>query len=605
MVGKQLKENFYFGLNFLKKINLKKRYFFIPLALSLAAALSDGLSMGLLIPLVDGLITRQFASAYNTPFLKQVLMLFPDQIKYQYISMLILMASIVFCVAVLNQVFRYLSGCSAGFLAIRTANNLRKKIFEKYIEQGKRFFDKAYLGHLNTVLHEFTHNISSNLATLNQAFTQLFVSIIYLGMLFFLNWRITIGVIILLPLTNRLFRGFLFRIKKSANEYRQHIKTIARKAIEIFSNIILIKVDALEPKELAHYNQLSNDIEKNSFRRIHLRSLLNPLQRIMMLFFFVVVVLFIALRVEQAGSVEISRMIIYCAILRELILNYSQILDIKRIVAELTPMSKEIISIINMGAEDKLPEGVLVLNRFSREIEMRDLSFGYEPGREVLKGIDLIVRKGETVAIVGATGSGKTTIIYLLLRLYDCPPGTILIDGKDIRDYQIISLLRHMALVSQDSQLFHETLRYNITYGHQDVSEKQLARVVQQARLEELIDSLPSGLDTVIGDQGVRLSGGEKQRVAIARALLKDAEILILDEATSALDAHTETLVHEAIDEASKGRTVIMIAHRLSTIEKADRIYVVEDGRVVEQGGMAELLKQQGVFYAYWKQQKG
>jgi ABC-type multidrug transport system fused ATPase/permease subunit len=230
--------------------------------------------------------------------------------------------------------------------------------------------------------------------------------------------------------------------------------------------------------------------------------------------------------------------------------------------------------------------------------------FGYKEGRDVLRGLSFTVEKGTVTALVGPTGAGKTTIISLLLRYYDCPPETVFLDDTDIRDFTSASLRSHMAFVSQETLLFHDTLRANITYGLGSVPEDRLEDVVTRARLRDFVRSLPQGLDTLIGDRGVKLSGGEKQRVSIARALLKGADILILDEATSSLDSKTEKLIQEAIEEAIRGKTAIVIAHRLSTIRNADKIVVIEDGRCVEEGRLEELLAKKGRFAEYWEEQK-
>ncbi len=222
----------------------------------------------------------------------------------------------------------------------------------------------------------------------------------------------------------------------------------------------------------------------------------------------------------------------------------------------------------------------------------------------MLRDVSFDVRKGKMTAIVGPTGSGKSTLINLLMRYYDCPPGSIFIDGKDIRSFDLDSYLSRVALVSQETLLLHESLRNNIAYGLTNVSDEAVQQVVKQARLENFVAQLPNGLDTLIGDRGTRLSGGEKQRVSIARALIKGAEILILDEATSSLDSQTERLIQEAIDEAVQGRTSIVIAHRLSTIKHADSIVVLKDGALVEQGTLDELLALNGLFQRLWQEQK-
>ena len=223
----------------------------------------------------------------------------------------------------------------------------------------------------------------------------------------------------------------------------------------------------------------------------------------------------------------------------------------------------------------------------------------------ILNDINFSIEKGKVTAIVGETGAGKSTIVNLLLRFYDCPPNTIFIDGTDVRRFTVRSLRDHMALVTQEGYLFNDTLKNNILYGlKQDVSNKKLLKAIDKARLSDFVNNLPKGLDTVIGDRGVRLSGGEKQRLAIARAMLKSAEIIILDEATNALDAQTEKLIQGAIYEAIAGKTAIVIAHRFSTIRNADKIVVMENKKIIEEGTVSKLLEEKGKFYQYWQAQR-
>jgi ABC-type multidrug transport system fused ATPase/permease subunit len=222
----------------------------------------------------------------------------------------------------------------------------------------------------------------------------------------------------------------------------------------------------------------------------------------------------------------------------------------------------------------------------------------------VLRGVSFIIPAQQVTALVGPTGSGKTTIVSLLLRFYDCPPNSIFFDGEDIQDFTASSVREHMAFVSQDAWLFNDTLWANLTYGLPAVTEEEAISTLERARLFELVQRLPKGLQTEIGDRGVQLSGGEKQRLSIARALLKKAEIVIFDEPTSALDAQTEQLVQAALADAMQGKTVLVIAHRLVTIQHADSIVVMEAGRVVEQGTWHELYsRHEGLFRTFWEAQ--
>jgi ABC-type multidrug transport system fused ATPase/permease subunit len=240
------------------------------------------------------------------------------------------------------------------------------------------------------------------------------------------------------------------------------------------------------------------------------------------------------------------------------------------------------------------------------KITFQNVNYAFNETRSVLDNLNVEIEAGEKVALVGASGAGKTTFIRLILRFYDVTSGHIQIDGNDIQHITLDSLRENVSLVPQDPLLFHRTIKENIRYGRPNATDKEVERAAQLAHCSEFIDVLPNRYDTYVGERGIKLSGGERQRVAIARAILKNAPILILDEATSSLDSHSESLIQDALDTLMKGKTTIVIAHRLSTIRKMDRIIVLEEGKVLEEGSHATLIKKEGSLYRkLWDLQAG
>lgn len=587
-----------------RRLHIRPAYLIIPGAISLVSALFNGLSAGLLIPILNGLISDDFASAYHIPILKNILLIFPEQFMGNPRSALILLASLAFTAAVISHLMRYVSVLGASFIVRRVTCKLSKHIFNKYLDQGKAFFDRWSFSYLNDILHVYPYSISQKLVESAVLLNNAFVVCIFLVIMFFLSWKITACVVLAAPALHYVFSYLIAKIKIHSQALTLRMNELSRKSFGILTCIPLVKVSAREEEEKREYSEIAGALENVHFSIEKIMLLVEPLQRIFALVIVLVAIIMLAPSAARSGAIGFSKMFVYFYLFREVSYKIGSFNEIRAGLASIFGMFERVVQMIELKEETEVKGGDEECRGIHDGIEIRNLSFSYSLERYALKGISFSVPKGKMTAIVGPTGAGKTTIVNLLLRLYDCPAATIFMDDKDIRGFTIRSLMPMMALVSQETYLFNDTLRNNIAYGNNDVSEAMVAEAVRRARLSNLVQSLPKGLDTEIGDRGATLSGGERQRVSIARAILKGAEILILDEATSALDTKTETLIHEAIEEAAKDKTTIVIAHRLSTIRNADKIVVIEGGELIEQGAMQELLERKGKFYEYWNEQK-
>ncbi len=590
-------------LYLLGKIHIRPIHILIPIALALVAAVFEGAGMGLLVPILNGFLNKSFTFALTAPVLGPVMHLLPDSIlnNDRWVFGILLGGFIV--VYSLKNILRFLSIISMGYLSQRVLHHLRKSLFAKYLSFGKLFFDTTSVGHHSTLLFEFSQQALFPLSTADKFINALFALTVYMIVMLTISWKLTLVALPLFMVLHFVVRFMIVNIKRLSYAISKRGSELNKKSIEILSTIPLVKAYRSERMEQDRYTGISNEKSRLDFHVNVLLSSVLPLQEIITVLAAACIFMGALYGFGRDEIASAPALIVYFYVVINATSKFGMLAGYRGSLAAAAGPLDAVLSIFDDEGKFFVKGGSEKFAGLRDKIECRNLTFSYTD-RDVLRDVSFTIRKGQMTAIVGPTGSGKSTLISLLMRYYDAPPGAIFVDGKDIRSFTLDSFLRHTAVVSQETLLLHDTLRNNIAYGLTEVNEQKLQDAVLRARLGDFVAQLPQGLDTIIGDRGVRLSGGEKQRVSIARALLKGAEILILDEATSSLDSQTEKLIQEAIDEAVAGRTSIVIAHRLSTIKHADRIVVIKNGEVAEEGALDELLAKKGVFFELWEEQK-
>lgn len=590
---------------FLRIMGVKPHFFAITALLSFLVAALDGLSVGLLIPLAKGVIARDFTFLKNVPVFETVIARFPNLFAGAPAKfMFILLVTIIFTAAIAKNAFKYLAAVYNAAKREMFSLRLKQFIFDRFLSFGKMFFDRTSQGHIGSAIG-FAEQMSSLFGILNSALISVFTLLVYLGIMLAISWKLSIFALMIFPVFHYSVGWIVSKIRKTAALQTETVLKLSREVFNILSCMALVKAYDKEDEAKKKYTDLNEELRRWNLSLAKKRDLIAPIQEIITLVSLVVLISVVAYIFLKTHTTDISRFLILLYILRRSVPILGSFNNIRASLATLEAPIEKVAAVLDDNDKFFVPSGKRIFDGLKEGIRFKNMNFSYTDDVSVLKDVDLFLEKGKMTAIVGPTGAGKTTLINLIMRFYDCPPATVFLDNIDIREFALKSLKKHKALVSQDAILLNDTLRNNIAFGMSTrVSDEKIIDVVKKAQLYDFVMGLPDGLNTEVGDRGVKLSGGEKQRVAIARALLKGADILILDEATSSLDTKTEKEIQKAIEEAAKGRTMIVIAHRLSTIKNADKIAVVENGKFLEEGTLTELLERRGKFYRYWEEQK-
>lgn len=590
--------------DFLYKAGIKPAYLFFFVFLALGAVVFEGISVALLSPTLKGLIEADFQFVRENSIVSRIASIFPHLFSAPNSSIFIFLVLTIFLAIILKNALFYFSAIGIAYHVRKYSSSLKKLIMARYMTFGKLFFDKASLGYHNDIIMKFTDETSRRLQALYESVKYMFLLVVYFALMVKISWRVTLFVIAVPPLLYCLILYIVKKTKRTSKFFANSRIRLSETTFNILSCLPLIKSYNSEAKAKKVFAYESDRVAAFSFSMDKKMNITFPVQEIFIAAFSLLLISIMAYLAIKKQIGHISGYLIYFYLLKRVSLFLKALSLHKVAIAQTEGPLRQILKIFNDKNKYFIGEGKEIFTGLKKNIEFNHLNFSYDPERKILKDITFSIEKGKITAIVGPTGSGKTTIINLLLRFYDCNSSEIKIDGVDIRKFAIKSLRDHIALVSQDTLILNDTIKANMVFGLDNVTDEQLVNAAKKAQLYEFITDLPKGFETRVGDRGIKLSGGERQRLSIARIFLKGAEILMLDEATSSLDTKTENLIQRTINVAIMDRTAIVIAHRLSTVKSAHKIIVIENGRLIEEGPLDGLLKKKGKFCEYWKAQK-
>lgn len=516
---------------------------------------------------------------------------------------LIVLAVLTFVIWSLESLFDYLSAVTWRGISQDIEHKLRSDTFQNVLSLDMTYFENKSSGRLMAILNDDVNQLERFLDTGANKLLQTATTVVVIGGTF-LYISPTIALFAFIPIPIIIFGSFKFTttIAKRYEKIRETIETLNNSLSNSISGILNVKSFTREQVEYKRISTASNEVKSANYHAIKLSAAFIPIIRVAILFGFTATLLiggFLALE----GEIKVAMYSVLLFITQRLLWPLTELGDTFDLYQRAMASFKRILNL--KEEKPSIIDGNKDFKSLQKGIVLNNAVFSYTQSFEVLKKINLNIESGKTTAIVGSTGSGKSTLIKLLLRLYDLDSGAINFDSTELKELKLESLRKNIGLVSQDVFLFEGTVFENIAYGNLEATEDEVWDAANQSEASDFINQLPNKENTIVGERGQKLSGGQRQRISIARAILKNPEILILDEATSAVDNETEAAIQRSLDMLKQNRTVVVIAHRLSTIRNADKIYVLENGEIVESGSHEELLENKNVYFKLWSVQTG
>ena len=503
-----------------------------------------------------------------------------------------------------ESLFQYVAAIGFMGLAQAVQNDLRVVAYEKMQEREMAFFEDHRVGETMSMLSDDVNQLERFLNTVFNDYVQLVSLMVIAGAVLF-DASPLLSVVAIAPIPIIVWGSLKFQ-KLLTPRYRQVRAAVGQLNTRLENNlgvIAVIKAFTAEKFEAGRLSEVSEAYRDKNVSAIRFASAFGPLIRMGVAIGFGGVLVFGTMWTID-GDITPGTFTLFTMMCQRILWPLTRLGQILDETERCRASAARVFGLLDTPSKIVDADDAFT-GEITGTVELENVRFRYARGTDILRGMSFQIKEGETVGIAGATGAGKSTLIKLLLRFYDPVEGSVKIGGKDLRQVSLKTIRQHVALVSQDVYLFQGSIAENIAYGSDEVDRESIQQAAKKARLHEFIESLPDGYNTLVGERGIKLSGGQRQRLSIARALLRDAPILVLDEATSSVDTETEREIQRSLNEYTKGKTAIVIAHRLSTIRSADRILVLSDGKLQEQGNHDDLVAERGAYFDLWKLQTG